>query len=165
MFSPLLSHGFQLRSIEDLQTMQIVKILRYEKKVAAMFLLMIVSFLLCWTPYAVVSMMEAFGRQRVVSPVVAIVPSFLAKSSTAYNPLIYILMSKKVRSVVASFFLYTHNYLNYGFCYFLQAKMLLYLFASPLPSIMPSVSLSQGQWFQTLGSGPHLSAYRVAGDS
>ncbi|KAL6101520.1 opn3 [Pungitius sinensis] len=86
-----------LRSIQDLQTVQIIKILRYEKKVAVMFLLMISCFLLCWTPYAVVSMMEAFGRKNMVSPTVAIIPSFFAKSSTAYNPLICVLMSRKFR--------------------------------------------------------------------
>ncbi|XP_029926483.1 opsin-3 [Myripristis murdjan] len=86
-----------LRSIQDLQTVQIIKILRYEKKVAVMFLLMISCFLVCWTPYAVVSMMEAFGRKSLVSPTVAIIPSFFAKSSTAYNPLIYIFMSRKFR--------------------------------------------------------------------
>lgn len=61
-----------------------------------MFFLMISCFLLCWTPYAVVSMMVAFGRKSMVSPTVAIVPSFFAKSSTAYNPLIYVFMSRKV---------------------------------------------------------------------
>lgn len=61
-----------------------------------MFFLMISCFLLCWTPYAVVSMMEAFGRKSMVSPTVAIIPSFFAKSSTAYNPLIYVFMSRKV---------------------------------------------------------------------
>ncbi|XP_059214873.1 opsin-3 [Centropristis striata] len=86
-----------LRSIQDLQTVQIIKILRYEKKVAVMFFLMISCFLMCWTPYAVVSMLEAFGRQSVVSPTVAIIPSFFAKSSTAYNPLIYVFMSRKFR--------------------------------------------------------------------
>ncbi|XP_046885522.1 opsin-3 isoform X1 [Hypomesus transpacificus] len=86
-----------LRSIQDLQTVQIIKILRYEKKVAVMFLLMISCFLVCWTPYAVVSMMEAFGRKSMVSPTIAIIPSFFAKSSTAYNPLIYIFMSRKFR--------------------------------------------------------------------
>ncbi|KAM8738149.1 opsin-3 [Acanthopagrus schlegelii] len=86
-----------LRSIQDLQTVQIIKILRYEKKVAVMFFLMISCFLLCWTPYAVVSMMEAFGRKSMVSPTVAIIPSFFAKSSTAYNPLIYVFMSRKFR--------------------------------------------------------------------
>lgn len=41
-------------------------------------------------------MMEAFGRKSMVSPTVAIIPSFFAKSSTAYNPLIYVFMSRKV---------------------------------------------------------------------
>ncbi|KAG5266537.1 hypothetical protein AALO_G00233250 [Alosa alosa] len=91
-----MGHGL-LRSIQDLQTVQIIKILRYEKKVAVMFLLMISCFLVCWTPYAVVSMMEAFGRKSVVSPTLAIIPSFFAKSSTAYNPVIYIFMSRKFR--------------------------------------------------------------------
>ncbi|KAK9541869.1 hypothetical protein VZT92_001887 [Zoarces viviparus] len=86
-----------LRSIQDLQTVQIIKILRYEKKVAVMFLLMISCFLLCWTPYAVVSMLEAFGSKNMVSPTMAIIPSFFAKSSTAYNPLIYVFMSRKFR--------------------------------------------------------------------
>ncbi|XP_056148294.1 opsin-3 [Lampris incognitus] len=92
-----------LHSIQDLQTVQIIKILRYEKKVAAMFLLMISCFLVCWTPYAVVSMMEAFGRKKMVSPTVAIIPSFFAKSSTAYNPLIYIFMSRKFRRCLLQF--------------------------------------------------------------
>lgn len=70
-----------------------------------MFLLMISCFLLCWTPYAVVSMMEAFGRKNMVSPTVAIIPSFFAKSSTAYNPLICVFMSRKVGSSVKSTFL------------------------------------------------------------
>ncbi|CDQ58534.1 unnamed protein product [Oncorhynchus mykiss] len=89
--------AYLLRSIQDLQTVQIIKILRYEKKVAVMFLLMISCFLVCWTPYAVVSMMEAFGRKSMVTPAIAIIPSFFAKSSTAYNPLIYMFMSRKVR--------------------------------------------------------------------
>ncbi|XP_006638720.1 opsin-3 isoform X1 [Lepisosteus oculatus] len=86
-----------LRSIQDLQTVQIIKILRYEKKVAKMFLLMISTFLICWTPYAVVSMLVAFGKKDIVTPTVAIIPSFFAKSSTAYNPVIYIFMSRKFR--------------------------------------------------------------------
>ncbi|KAJ8418024.1 hypothetical protein AAFF_G00137330 [Aldrovandia affinis] len=89
-----------LRSIQDLQTVQIIKILRYEKKVAVMFLLMISCFLVCWTPYAVVSMLEAFGKNHVVTPTIAIIPSFFAKSSTAYNPVIYIFMSRKFRRCV-----------------------------------------------------------------
>lgn len=88
-----------MHSIEDLQTVQIIKVLRYEKKLAAMFLVMIFCYLLCWTPYAVVSMLVAFGKQNAVSPTVAVIPSFFAKSSTAYNPIIYGFMNRKVKEV------------------------------------------------------------------
>lgn len=47
-------------------------------------------------PYAVVSLLETYGYSNLVTPTVAIIPSFFAKSSTAYNPLIYIFMSRKV---------------------------------------------------------------------
>ncbi|XP_077437568.1 opsin-3 [Vanacampus margaritifer] len=104
-----------LRSIQDLQTVQIIKILRYEKKVAAMFLLMISCFLLCWTPYAVVSMMVAFGSKSMVSPTVAIIPSFFAKSSTAYNPLIYVFMSIKFRRCLLQLLCSRLSWLQHSF--------------------------------------------------
>ncbi|XP_068183909.1 opsin-3 [Antennarius striatus] len=103
-----------LRSIQDLQTAQIIKILRYEKKVAMMFFLMISCFLLCWTPYAVVSMMEAFGRNSMVSPTVAIIPSFFAKSSMAYNPLIYVFMSRKFRRCLRQLLCSRLSWLQYS---------------------------------------------------
>ncbi|XP_069463751.1 opsin-3 [Ambystoma mexicanum] len=86
-----------LRCVQDLQTLQVIRILRYEKKVAKMCFLMISTFLLCWTPYAVVSLLVATAHGNLVTPTAAIVPSFFAKSSTAYNPVIYIFMSRKFR--------------------------------------------------------------------
>lgn len=79
--------------------MQIIKVLRYEKKLAAMFLMMIFCYLMCWIPYAVVSMLVAFGKRNAVSPTAAIIPSFFAKSSTVYNPIIYGFMSRKVKEI------------------------------------------------------------------
>ncbi|XP_053880478.1 opsin-3 [Malaclemys terrapin pileata] len=86
-----------LRCVEDFQTIQVIKLLRYEKKVAKMCFLMISTFLICWMPYAVVSLLVASGYGNLVTPTVAIIPSFFAKSSTAYNPVIYIFMSRKFR--------------------------------------------------------------------
>ncbi|XP_043913955.1 opsin-3 [Protopterus annectens] len=86
-----------LRCVQELQTAQIAKILRYEKKVAKMCFLMIFTFLVCWMPYAVVSLLMAHGHSNIISPTVAIIPSFFAKSSTTYNPIIYIFMSRKFR--------------------------------------------------------------------
>nr|XP_056709318.1 opsin-3 [Euleptes europaea] len=93
-----------LRRVEDLQTVQVIKILRYEKKVAKMCFLMIVTFFICWMPYAVVSLLMAYGYGHLITPTVAIVPSFFAKSSTAYNPVIYIFMSRKFRRCLLQLF-------------------------------------------------------------
>lgn len=62
------------------------------------FFLMMACFLLCRTPHAVVSMTAAFGGKSALSPAAAVIPSFVAKSSAAYNPLIYAFMSGKVCS-------------------------------------------------------------------
>ncbi|XP_074079015.1 opsin-3 isoform X1 [Macrotis lagotis] len=86
-----------LRCVEELQTIQVIKILRYEKKVAKMCFIMIATFLFCWMPYAVVCLLVANGYGSLVTPTVAIIPSLFAKSSTVYNPIIYIFMSRKFR--------------------------------------------------------------------
>lgn len=90
------SFFLQLCCVEDFQTVQVIKLLKYEKKVAKMCFLMISTFLICWMPYAVVSLLVTYGYSNLVTPTVAIIPSFFAKSSTAYNPVIYIFMSRKV---------------------------------------------------------------------
>uniref|UniRef100_A0A8D0BUJ3 Opsin-3 n=1 Tax=Salvator merianae TaxID=96440 RepID=A0A8D0BUJ3_SALMN len=92
------------RCVEDLQTIQVIKILRYEKKVAKMCFLMITTFLICWMPYAVVSLLIAYGYDHLITPTVAVVPSFFAKSSTAYNPVIYIFMNRKFRRCLMQLF-------------------------------------------------------------
>uniref|UniRef100_A0A670Y639 Opsin-3 n=1 Tax=Pseudonaja textilis TaxID=8673 RepID=A0A670Y639_PSETE len=68
----------------------------YETKVAKMCFLMITTFLICWMPYAVVSLLIAYGYGHLITPTVAIIPSFFAKSNTAYNPIIFIFMNRKV---------------------------------------------------------------------
>ncbi|KAL8185824.1 UNVERIFIED_CONTAM: Opsin-3 [Gekko kuhli] len=55
-------------------------------------------------PYAVVSLLMAYGYGHLITPTVAIIPSFFAKSSTAYNPVIYIFMSKKFRRCLLQLF-------------------------------------------------------------
>nr|XP_033791409.1 opsin-3 [Geotrypetes seraphini] len=86
-----------LHCVQDLQTIQVIKILSYEKKVAKMCFLIIATFLICWMPYTVISLLVAYGYGKLITPTVAIIPSFFAKSSTAYNPVIYIFMSRKFR--------------------------------------------------------------------
>lgn len=96
--SPSFLHFLQLRCVEDLQTIQVIKILRYEKKVAKMCFLMAFVFLTCWMPYIVTRFLVVNGYGHLVTPTVSIVAYLFAKSSTVYNPIIYIFMIRKVSS-------------------------------------------------------------------
>uniref|UniRef100_A0A8C4TJ21 Parapinopsin a n=1 Tax=Erpetoichthys calabaricus TaxID=27687 RepID=A0A8C4TJ21_ERPCA len=68
-----------------------------EAKVARMVIVMILAFLICWLPYAAFSLAVVFNSQFYIHPLVATVPMYLAKTSTVYNPIIYIFMNTQVR--------------------------------------------------------------------
>ncbi|KAK0145938.1 Opsin-5 [Merluccius polli] len=56
-----------------------------------------IGFLGAWTPYAVVSMWAAFGDADSVPPAAFAVAAVLAKSSTIYNPVVYLLCKPNFR--------------------------------------------------------------------
>lgn len=61
-----------------------------------MVIVMIVSFLVCWVPYASVAW-YIFANQGIeFGPVFMTAPAFFAKSAALYNPVIYILLNKQV---------------------------------------------------------------------
>ncbi|XP_065397974.1 opsin-3 isoform X2 [Macaca fascicularis] len=86
-----------LRCVEDLQTTQVIKILKYEKKLAKMCFLMIFTFLVCWMPYIVICFLVVNGHGHLVTPTISIVSYLFAKSNTVYNPVIYVFMIRKFR--------------------------------------------------------------------
>uniref|UniRef100_A0A3Q1HY07 G-protein coupled receptors family 1 profile domain-containing protein n=1 Tax=Anabas testudineus TaxID=64144 RepID=A0A3Q1HY07_ANATE len=59
-----------------------------------------VSFFVAWSPYAVVSMWAAFGYVENIPPVAFAVPAMFAKSSTIYNPIIYLMLRPNFRRVM-----------------------------------------------------------------
>ncbi|CAG13007.1 unnamed protein product, partial [Tetraodon nigroviridis] len=52
-------------------------------------MLICAGFLIAWIPYAVVSVISAFGEPDSVPIPVSVIPTLLAKSSAMYNPIIY----------------------------------------------------------------------------
>lgn len=67
-----------------------------EKEVTRMVVIMVISFLICWVPYASVAFYIFTHQGSDFGPVFMTVPAFFAKSSSIYNPVIYILMNKQV---------------------------------------------------------------------
>ncbi|XP_051967904.1 rhodopsin, like [Xyrauchen texanus] len=70
---------------------------RAEKEVTRMVIIMVISFLICWVPYASVAWYIFTNQGSEFGPIFMTVPAFFAKSSALYNPLIYICMNKQFR--------------------------------------------------------------------
>uniref|UniRef100_A0A3Q1H473 Opsin 7, group member a n=1 Tax=Acanthochromis polyacanthus TaxID=80966 RepID=A0A3Q1H473_9TELE len=59
-----------------------------------------VGFFAAWSPYAVVSMWAAFGHVENIPPLAFAMPAMFAKSSTIYNPIIYLTLRPNFRRIV-----------------------------------------------------------------
>ncbi|XP_075045630.1 visual pigment-like receptor peropsin [Mixophyes fleayi] len=70
--------------------------------VTKMSVVMIVMFLVAWSPYSIVCLWSSFGDPRQISPAMAIIAPLFAKSSTFYNPCIYVIANKKFRRAIIS---------------------------------------------------------------
>ncbi|KAM8847151.1 opsin-5 [Synchiropus picturatus] len=66
-----------------------------EIKLTKVAMLVCAGFLIAWIPYAVVSVVSAFGEPDSVPIPVSVIPTLLAKSSAMYNPIIYQLVDLK----------------------------------------------------------------------
>nr|BAB21486.1 fresh water form rod opsin [Conger myriaster] len=70
---------------------------RAEREVTRMVVIMVISFLVCWVPYASVAWYIFTHQGSTFGPIFMTIPSFFAKSSALYNPMIYICMNKQFR--------------------------------------------------------------------
>lgn len=61
-----------------------------------MVIIMVISFLICWLPYASVAFYIFTNQGSDFGPIFMTIPAFFAKSSSIYNPVIYIVMNKQV---------------------------------------------------------------------
>lgn len=69
---------------------------RVETQVARMVVVMVLAFLVTWLPYAAMALAVILDSSLYIDPVIATIPVYLAKSSTVYNPIIYIFMNRQV---------------------------------------------------------------------
>ncbi|KAM6349418.1 opsin-5-like [Podargus strigoides] len=62
------------------------------------------GFFAAWSPYAIIAMWAAFGSIDKIPPLAFAVPAVFAKSSTLYNPVIYLLLKPNFRNTIAKDF-------------------------------------------------------------
>ncbi|XP_055612522.1 melanopsin-A-like, partial [Uranotaenia lowii] len=74
------------------------RINRAEKRVTSMVAVMVVAFMIAWTPYAVFALIDQFGPTDLITPALGVLPALIAKSSICYNPIIYVGMNTQFRA-------------------------------------------------------------------
>ncbi|XP_061730266.1 parapinopsin b isoform X1 [Nerophis ophidion] len=94
-----------LHQVSKLACLEGGAVAKKELKVASMVVLMVLTFLISWLPYAALSMLVVFNPHLEISPLVGTVPVYLAKTSTVYNPIIYIYCNKQFQRYVVPFLL------------------------------------------------------------
>ncbi|XP_035008341.1 parapinopsin [Hippoglossus stenolepis] len=94
-----------LHQVSKLACVEGGAVAKAEMKVAFMVILMVLTFLISWLPYAGLAMLAVFNPDMEIHPLVGTVPVYLAKSSTVYNPIIYIFLNKQFRKYAVPFLL------------------------------------------------------------
>ncbi|XP_041092024.1 green-sensitive opsin-like [Polyodon spathula] len=69
-----------------------------EREVTRMVILMVIGFLMAWTPYASVAFWIFLNQGADFSATLMTIPAFFSKSSALYNPIIYVLLNKQFRN-------------------------------------------------------------------
>nr|XP_055024499.1 parapinopsin a [Misgurnus anguillicaudatus] len=94
-----------LRQVSKLKMSEVGNTARAETQVACMVLIMVMAFLLTWLPYAAFAISVILNPKLYIDPIIATVPMYLTKSSTVFNPIIYIFMNRQFREHAVSFLL------------------------------------------------------------
>ncbi|XP_038152762.1 opsin 4xa [Cyprinodon tularosa] len=89
--------GSQVRKSTLIQQQSI----RTEWKLAKIAFVVIIVFVLSWSPYACVTLTAWAGYAHILNPYSKAVPAVIAKASAIYNPFIYAITHSKYRDILA----------------------------------------------------------------
>lgn len=70
-----------------------------------MVVVMIVAFMVAWTPYATFAILVTIHPTIELDPRLASIPAFFSKTAAVYNPVIYVFMNKQVTVFFNAFIL------------------------------------------------------------
>merc|ERR1711872_133212 len=71
-----------------------------EVRIAKVAITNVMLWVVIWSPYAFVNLIACFGNQAIVSPLVSQIPSFIAKSASCLNPVIYAISHPKYKEAL-----------------------------------------------------------------
>ncbi|KYO38017.1 opsin 4xa [Alligator mississippiensis] len=76
--------------------------MKNEWKLAKIAFVVIIVFVVSWSPYACVTLIGWAGQGDILTPYSKSVPAIIAKASTIYNPIIYAIIHPKYRNTIRS---------------------------------------------------------------
>lgn len=80
-----------------------------ETKLALTVFVIILLWLLSWTPYAVVALLGITGQKHLITPLVSMIPAVFCKSASALDPYVYALSHPKVKDQLRHLFSRHHR--------------------------------------------------------
>ncbi|KAF5907231.1 parapinopsin, partial [Clarias magur] len=86
---------YTLRQVAKLQIAESGSTAKAEVQVARMVIIMVMAFLLTWLPYAAFALTVIIDSNIHINPIIASIPAYLTKTSTVFNPIIYIFMNRQ----------------------------------------------------------------------
>ncbi|XP_065118698.2 vertebrate ancient long opsin b [Paramisgurnus dabryanus] len=75
-----------------------------DREVARMVIVMIIAFMVGWTPYAAFSIIVTAYPTIHIDPRMGSIPAFFSKTAAVYNPVIYVFMNKQFRKCLMQMF-------------------------------------------------------------
>ncbi|XP_051531077.1 vertebrate ancient opsin-like [Myxocyprinus asiaticus] len=75
-----------------------------DREVARMVIVMIVAFMVGWSPYAAFSITVTACPTIHIDPRLGSIPAFFSKTAAVYNPIIYVFMNKQFRKCLIQMF-------------------------------------------------------------
>ncbi|XP_037606837.1 opsin 8, group member b [Sebastes umbrosus] len=84
---------------------RVPNIIKLHRRLLVIAVLTSLGFMVCWSPYSMVSLWSIFGDSSTIPPEVSLLPCMFAKSSTVYNPMIYYIFSQSFKREVKQLWL------------------------------------------------------------
>ncbi|CAL8368629.1 vertebrate ancient long opsin a [Gadus morhua] len=97
-------YGKLLQKLKKVSHGRLATARKPERQVTRMVVVMIVAFMVGWTPYAAFSIVVTACPTIQLDPRVGAIPAFFSKTAAVYNPVIYVYMNKQFRKCLIQLF-------------------------------------------------------------
>uniref|UniRef100_A0A673KKF8 Opsin 4.1 n=1 Tax=Sinocyclocheilus rhinocerous TaxID=307959 RepID=A0A673KKF8_9TELE len=93
----------EIRELNCGETHKVYERMQNEWKMPKVALLVILLFVISWSPYSMVALTATAGYSHLLTPYMNSVPAVIAKASAIHNPIIYAITHPKYRAAIARY--------------------------------------------------------------